>query len=230
MDFASMPVGTRRSSSASSMGLPLSRTISGPDELAQSDTLSRRDSIKSLSSQDVRRRSSAINLNFDNRKSMNKAIDEPILLCKEEDGYLFFSMSSDGTLNYKVASKVSGSMAQYLVDPKAFNSFQAPVVVLASPASGTGLATSTYTRLLLPILKHFRIAHSHICLTDGQTASYLAENGQFTPDTIFILLSGDGVIHEVINGLAQNPHFETSNNTIKLCPIPCGSGNGLAAS
>lgn len=161
---------------------------------------------------------------------MSKAVDEPVLLCKEDDGYLFFSISSDGMLNYKVASKVSGSMTRYLVDPTSFNPEKAPVVVLSSPNSGAGQAGQSYTKVLLPILKHFRIAHSHISLTDEKTAEYLATNGQFTPGTIFILLCGDGVIHEVVNGLGQNPHFAQDDTPIRLCPIPCGTGNGLAAS
>lgn len=184
----------------------------------------------SLAGNDVRRRSSAINLDFDSRKHTNKNCDEPILLCKEAEGYLFFSMTSDGTLNYKVAGKVQGSMSRYLVDPKAFNREKAPVVVLSSPPSGQGLAIQTYSRLLLPILKHFRVAHSHIVLKDESTASYLAANGQFIPDTIFILISGDGVIHEVVNGLATNPHFSANDTPIKICPIPTGTGNGLSTS
>lgn len=184
----------------------------------------------SLSASDVRRKSSAINLNFESRKSITKAVDEPILLCKEKDEYLFFSMSSDGTLNYKIASRVQGSMSKYLVDPSKFNTQQAPMIVLSSPTSGAGLAVQTYTRLLLPILKHFKIAHSHIELTDQNTAGYLAANGEFSADTIFILISGDGVINEVVNGLSVNPHFKERNSAIKLCPIPTGSGNGLATS
>lgn len=139
-------------------------------------------------------------------------------------------MSSDGTLNYKLASRVQGAMSQYLVDPTAFNTANAPVIVLSSPNSGAGLASQTYTRLILPILKHFKIAHSHIELKDQNTAGYLAANGQFTSDTIFVLISGDGVINEVLNGLSVNPHFDRPNSVIKICPVPTGSGNGLSTS
>lgn len=233
MDFGSLAVGTRRASSVTSLASlqsqsSISAGVGHGQESGQTER--RRSSILSLASNDIRRRSSAINLNFESRKGLNKAVDEPILLCKENEGYLFFSMTSDGMLNYKVASKVQGSMSKYLINPNTFNTERAPVVVLSSPKSGSGLAQQTYTRLLLPILKHFKIAHSHIALKDVKTASYLAVNGQFTANTIFILLCGDGVVHEVVNGLAKNPHFEQCNTTIKICPIPTGSGNGLSTS
>lgn len=224
MDFGSIAIGTRRSSTISSLGL------SGSNVPANASNGRRRSSVLSLSVSDARRKSSAINLNFENRKNSTRLVDEPILLCKHNDEYLFFSMSSDGTLNYKVASRVEGSMSTYLVDPSRFNTQKGPVIVLSSPSSGAGLALQTYTRLLLPILKHFKIAHSHIELKDPSTAGYLAANGQFTSDTIFILLSGDGVINEIINGLSVNPHFEATGSAIKICPVPNGSGNGLANS
>lgn len=236
MDFSGIEVGTRRASTVSGLGgFSQSQSLSHPNGAAHTsnniaNTERRRSSILSLANHDVRRRSSAINLNFDNRKGSANAVDEPILLCKEKNSYLFFSMTSDGMLNYKVAGKVQGSMSQYLVDPTLFNQDGAPIVVLSSPASGTGLAPQTYSRLLLPIFKHFKVPHSHIVLKDKHTATFLASNGQFTPDTIFVLLGGDGVVHEVINGLSHNPHFERTNTPIKLCPIPTGSGNGLASS
>lgn len=235
MDFAGLEVGTRRASTVSGLGgFSQSHSLSHPNGTPRTTGVvtpeRRRSSILSLANHDVRRRSSAINLNFDSRKGASNTVDEPILLCKEKDAYLFFCMTSDGMLNYKVAGKVQGSMSKYLVNPSQFNQEGAPIVVLSSPASGSGLAPQTYTRLILPIFKHFKVAHSHIVLKDKHTASYLASNGQFTSDTIFILIGGDGVIHEVINGLSHNPHFEESNTPIKLCPIPTGSGNGLASS
>lgn len=246
-DFGDLQVGTRRQSSVASLAAfqqhrgivgesamaasaqsAASQQYQAPDPQATQER--RRSSILSLANLNVRRRSSAISLNFANRKDAGKAVDEPILLSREKEGYLFFSMTSDGLLNYKVANRVQGAMSKYLVDPKQFNAEGAPVVVLSSPQSGSGLATQTYTRLLLPIFKHFKVAHSHINLKDENMAHYLASNGQFTPNTIFVLLAGDGVLHEVVNGLSQNPHFQQINTPIRLAMIACGSGNGMCSS
>jgi hypothetical protein len=233
--FDNLNIGTRRRSSVSTLNQfaaspSAPRSFNAASVLASTNELGPassaqeegRRSVISLTGAHARRRSSVLSMSSLNnsRRNAGKDMDEPILLSKEESGYLFFSASSDGMLNYKTASRISGSMTSYLVDPTFFNRENAPVVVLSSPKSGNGSALQTYQRLLLPILKHFQIDHSHIALSDAATATYLAQNGQFTPNTIFILLSGDGVIHEVVNGLAQNPHFEESGTPVKICPIP----------
>ncbi|ORY84495.1 ATP-NAD kinase-like domain-containing protein [Protomyces lactucae-debilis] len=244
--FDNLDIGTRRSSSVltlssykSSYGrersfdarsYDLGNAPISPTEPRRFADDRRRSNI-ALTASHVRRQSNGLNFGkADSKYKAAKDMDEPVLLSKEGSGYLFFSISSDGMLNYKTASRISGSMTSYLVDPLTFNGERAPVVVLTSPASGEGNALQTYQRLLLPILKHFKVDHSHIALSDANTASYLAKNGQYTANTIFILLSGDGVLHEVINGLAENTHFEAHYTPIRLCPIPCGSGNGLASS
>lgn len=44
------------------------------------------------------------------------------------------------------------------------------------------------------------------------------------------LITGDGVLHEVINGLLSRPDAEAVCSKVKLTVIPSGSGNALAAS
>jgi sphingosine kinase len=41
-----------------------------------------------------------------------------------------------------------------------------------------------------------------------------------------VTLSGDGLIHEVLNGLAARPDAEKALN-IPIAPIPTGSANGM---
>lgn len=43
-----------------------------------------------------------------------------------------------------------------------------------------------------------------------------------------MVLGGDGILYEVINGLLERPDWEMALERIKLGVIPCGSGNGLA--
>jgi sphingosine kinase len=43
-------------------------------------------------------------------------------------------------------------------------------------------------------------------------------------------IGGDGLIHEVINGISSRPDSEVVLRSLPLAPIPGGSGNGLAKS
>ncbi|XP_070245216.1 sphingosine kinase 1 isoform X3 [Bos mutus] len=44
-----------------------------------------------------------------------------------------------------------------------------------------------------------------------------------------VVMSGDGLIHEVVNGLMERPDWETAIQK-PLCSLPAGSGNAVAAS
>uniref|UniRef100_A0A8C9PTA1 Sphingosine kinase 1 n=1 Tax=Spermophilus dauricus TaxID=99837 RepID=A0A8C9PTA1_SPEDA len=44
-----------------------------------------------------------------------------------------------------------------------------------------------------------------------------------------VVMSGDGLMHEVVNGLMERPDWETAIQK-PLCSLPAGSGNALAAS
>ncbi|XP_025715625.1 sphingosine kinase 1 isoform X3 [Callorhinus ursinus] len=44
-----------------------------------------------------------------------------------------------------------------------------------------------------------------------------------------VVMSGDGLMHEVVNGLMERPDWETAIRK-PLCSLPAGSGNALAAS
>lgn len=45
-----------------------------------------------------------------------------------------------------------------------------------------------------------------------------------------VVIGGDGILYEVINGLMERPDWETLFQELKLGIIPSGSGNGLAKS
>ena len=44
------------------------------------------------------------------------------------------------------------------------------------------------------------------------------------------IVSGDGLFHEVVQGLMQRPDAISAAGKLSLVPIPAGSGNALAAS
>jgi sphingosine kinase len=44
---------------------------------------------------------------------------------------------------------------------------------------------------------------------------------------VLVTVSGDGLVHEVMNGFANHSNPQKAFN-IPIAPIPCGSGNGLS--
>ena len=43
-------------------------------------------------------------------------------------------------------------------------------------------------------------------------------------------MSGDGLLHEIVNGLMQREDWEQFKDTISLGGVPGGTGNGLIKS
>lgn len=54
----------------------------------------------------------------------------------------------------------------------------------------------------------------------------IAQNLELTYDAL-VVISGDGLVHEVLNGLAKHATPEKAFR-IPIAPIPAGSGNGLS--
>jgi len=49
-----------------------------------------------------------------------------------------------------------------------------------------------------------------------------------TRDNIICAVGGDGTIHEIVNGLMRNILIDVEKD-VRICPVPCGSGNAIAA-
>lgn len=56
--------------------------------------------------------------------------------------------------------------------------------------------------------------------------SSIAKNLKIEDQDAIVLVSGDGVVHEVLNGLASRPDALAALR-IPVVPIPAGSGNAL---
>lgn len=71
----------------------------------------------------------------------------------------------------------------------------------------------------------------HICnpftdTTHGKHATEIVKEISLDYDAI-VTLSGDGLIHEVLNGLAQHAQSKEAFN-IPIAPVPTGTGNGTS--
>ena len=106
-----------------------------------------------------------------------------------------------------------------------------PVLVFVNPASGTKLATKMYTTILKPALDSRGLRHDMI---KTQYAGHARELIQGCADlqrySAFIIVSGDGLVYEVTNGIYSRQDWDDIGCKIPLGLIPGGSGNALNCS
>ncbi|KAH8107107.1 ATP-NAD kinase-like domain-containing protein [Cristinia sonorae] len=99
--------------------------------------------------------------------------------------------------------------------------------VLINPHSGPGKAPLLFKRKVEPL---FRAARCELDITYTTRRNHAADLMQDIPlgtyDAV-VVISGDGLIHEVLNGFAQHKN-PLAAFRIPVAPIPAGSGNALA--
>ena len=74
------------------------------------------------------------------------------------------------------------------------------------------------------------IEHELVTTTHQGHAEEIAKNLKVGEYTGIAVVSGDGLFHEVVNGIMSREDAEQASKQICLVPIPGGSGNALAAS
>ncbi|EIN07333.1 hypothetical protein PUNSTDRAFT_144839 [Punctularia strigosozonata HHB-11173 SS5] len=100
--------------------------------------------------------------------------------------------------------------------------------VLVNPHGGKGKAVAIYNKKVAPI---FAAAQSTVDLTHTTHAKHAVSLAQSLPLDTFdalVAVSGDGLLHECINGLATHSVSPARALKIPLAPIPTGSGNGTS--
>ncbi|MCI4395265.1 hypothetical protein PGIGA_G00178510 [Pangasianodon gigas] len=103
------------------------------------------------------------------------------------------------------------------------------VMVLVNPQSGRGQAMSLYTGPVLSMLTEANISHTLITTEHQNHARELVRNADLSQWSAIVILSGDGLLFEVINGLMEREDWDEAIRT-PLGILPGGSGNALAAS
>lgn len=105
------------------------------------------------------------------------------------------------------------------------------MLILINPASGAGNAAANLNALT-PMMKqsgiHYRIQKT----THANHAFELMRDLRLeSPDlpTDVICVSGDGLVHEVVNGIMQRPDWSAALRRLRIGHIGGGSGNGLAS-
>ncbi|XP_048056036.1 sphingosine kinase 1 [Megalobrama amblycephala] len=103
------------------------------------------------------------------------------------------------------------------------------VMVLVNPQSGRGQAMALYNGHVQRMLTEADIPHKLVITEHPNHARDLVRNADLTQWDALVILSGDGLLFEVVNGLMDRQDWEKAIQT-PLGILPGGSGNALAAS
>ncbi|XP_005993276.1 sphingosine kinase 1 [Latimeria chalumnae] len=103
------------------------------------------------------------------------------------------------------------------------------VLVLANPQSGKGQALQLFHTYVRPMLTEADIKFKLLVTEHPNHAQEVVREEDLTQWDALAIMSGDGLMHEVVNGLMERPDWETAIKK-PLSILPGGSGNALAAS
>ncbi|KAM0736466.1 Sphingosine kinase 2 [Formica fusca] len=104
------------------------------------------------------------------------------------------------------------------------------LLVLLNPKSGPGRGRETFQKRIHPILSEAERSYEiHITKCPNYAREFVRTRDIYQWSGL-LMVGGDGIVFEVVNGLFQRPDWEKALRELPLGVIPCGSGNGLAKS
>ncbi|XP_059364052.1 sphingosine kinase 2-like isoform X2 [Carassius carassius] len=103
------------------------------------------------------------------------------------------------------------------------------LMLLVNPFSGRGQAMQWCQTHILPMIREANISYNLIQTERQNHARELIKEILLPEWDGIVIVSGDGLLHEVINGLMERPDWEQAIKT-PVGILPCGSGNALAGS
>ncbi|XP_077267256.1 sphingosine kinase 2 [Temnothorax americanus] len=104
------------------------------------------------------------------------------------------------------------------------------LLVLLNPKSGPGRGRETFQKRIHPILSEAETSYEiHITKCPNYAREFVRTRNIYQWSGL-LMVGGDGIVFEVLNGLFQRPDWEKALHELPLGVIPCGSGNGLAKS
>ncbi|KAJ1771482.1 hypothetical protein LPJ74_002302 [Coemansia sp. RSA 1843] len=117
------------------------------------------------------------------------------------------------------------SLLRLAIRPK----LTANALVLLNPVSGKRKALKVFDSIVKPIFEIGSMSYTLKITESPRHAADIVENEDLSPYTSLITVSGDGLLHEVLNGLLRRKDWAQYKN-LPLGVIPTGTGNGLAKS
>ena len=106
-----------------------------------------------------------------------------------------------------------------------------PYLVLINPASGTKIATKIFKNVLRPSLEKDAIPYEMLQTEyAGHAKEIVQKKYMVNQYSGIVIISGDGLLHEVFNGLYAIPDGIKLMRDIPVGVMPGGSGNALNCS
>ena len=111
------------------------------------------------------------------------------------------------------------------------------ILVIVNPLSGKKMGVHIYDTILRPMLEQAGIAHDCLVTSHSKHAEERMEKQSSTSDfrdvseyTGIVLVGGDGIIHEILQGIHQRGDRDEILKRLKLGTIGAGTSNGFSAS
>lgn len=105
---------------------------------------------------------------------------------------------------------------------------QRRLLILLNPKSGPGKARELFHQQILPVLNEAEIPYDLYVTKHANYARDFVRIKSISTWAGIIVVGGDGLFHEVLNGLLQRADWEEVLPKTPIGIVPCGSGNGLA--
>ncbi|XP_050535384.1 sphingosine kinase 1-like isoform X2 [Daktulosphaira vitifoliae] len=105
------------------------------------------------------------------------------------------------------------------------------LLVIVNPKSGVGKGREIFQRRVAPVLVMADIDFElHITCMQNDARNLVRTSNIYEWGRGIVVLGGDGLMFEVINGLMERSDWQRAFEYLTLAIIPGGSGNGLAKS
>lgn len=125
----------------------------------------------------------------------------------------------------------NGNGTQHMTEPLALTHVPKEtrkVLVLLNPKSGSGKARESFQKNVAPVYVEAEIPFELHVTKYANFAREFVRNKDIYVWRHIVVVGGDGILFEVINGLFERADWERAIAEISIGVIPCGSGNGLA--
>lgn len=102
------------------------------------------------------------------------------------------------------------------------------VKILVNPHSGKGSAEKWYNRDVEPLLKAAQSKIEMVKTRYRGEAVEISERMDIEAFDVVVACSGDGLAHEIFNGLGKRADAKKALSKIAVAHVPCGSGNAMS--
>ncbi|GMM38849.1 sphinganine kinase [Saccharomycopsis crataegensis] len=136
----------------------------------------------------------------------------------------------DGTLDQPETNGSNEKLAQFMLS-QAYSDpsfLQRRILILINPNGGAGEALKRFKKYIQPILKAAHVQYEVMETNYHYHCLDIVKDLDFSKYDIIACCSGDGIPHEVINGIYRRKDKVEIFNRIIVTQLPCGSGNAFS--